>query len=617
MAASAQPTFSAAPSAITVSSLTPNVPTGRKVGTSVTWTATASGGSALEYQFSVSMSSHPSVVLRDFEPSNSFTWTPLAEGAYRVTVVVQDASAPGTTGTLSKPYSITTRIVASQAVVTPTSNPLVFLYSVPPCPTGQTVSATFGVGQTLLQPTTTPSVNCNNTNSANWYLAGMQASTTYGVQFKVSGSAASPVKTFNTGAIPSSIILPTFSTPIPPSPQTSLQNGTVVYAAAGYPPGGLQALATNLNGKIVWYYDPARYSNIGQTGYVVRPLGGQGTVLVVLSESAGQNQPIREIDLAGNTIRETTTGRINEQLKQRGNPDQIDGLHHEITRLPNGHTFVLGYVEHLCPNPPGATYTCPAAQGGTTSNPVDILGDMLIDLDQNLQVVWTWTNFDHLDINRAAILGETCVNNQPGCPGSGLKLATIANDWTHTNAITYSPTDHNLLVSIRHQDWIIKVDYQDGSGTGNIKWHLGNGGDFTLTDATGTGGSFPYQSHEHGIEVSGGGTKIMTFDNGNTRCNGAPQPCDSRGQQYTINESSMTAILSTNIDMGDFSFALGWAQTLRNGDFSFTSGAQSQNPMTGFGQNEEFAPSTGTETYAIQKSNFMYRAYRMQSLYAY
>src|SRR5581483_11307609 len=101
----------------------------------------------------------------------------------------------------------------------------------------------------------------------------------------------------------------------------------------------------------------------------------QGTVLVVLAEQAGQNQPVREIDLAGNTLRETTTGRINEQLAGLGNPDRIDALHHEATRLPNGHTLLFGYVERLCPNPAGAPYTCPAAQGGTASNPVDILGD--------------------------------------------------------------------------------------------------------------------------------------------------------------------------------------------------------------------------------------------------
>ena len=37
-------------------------------------------------------------------------------------------------------------------------------------------------------------------------------------------------------------------------------------------------------------------------------------------------------------------------------------------------------------------------------------------------------------------------------------------DWTHTNAILYSKDDGNLLVSMRHQSWVVKVDYNNGAG---------------------------------------------------------------------------------------------------------------------------------------------------------
>jgi hypothetical protein len=614
----AQPLAAASPSAIVISSISPDHASGQHVGTTITWTATATGGSALEYQFAVTQTGRPSLVVRDFEPTSSFTWTPIVEASYTVTVTVHDASAPSVdVSKTSSSYSITTRLTGQTAVVTPTKNALVFLYSAPPCAAGQTINASFGRGSRLTGATTTSNLTCDGVSSMNWYLGGMLPSTQYGVRYTVSGGTPSAITNFTTGVIPSSIVQPMLTVPVPATSSASVKNPMVVFAAAGYPTNGLQMLATNLNGKIMWYYDPANAASVGSGGYVSRPIAGQGTMLIVLNEGAGPNQPIREIDLAGNTLLETTTGRINEELGLRGNPDRIDAVHHEITRLPTGHTIVLGYVERLCPNPPGSPYTCPAAQGGTTAKPVDILGDMLIDLDQNFQVAWTWTNFDHLDINRAAILGETCADLQPGCPGTGLKLASIANDWTHTNATTYSPTDHNLLVSMRHQDWIIKVDYNDGTGTGNVLWHLGNQGDFTLFDATGTGGTFPWQSHQHGIEVSAGGIKILTFDNGNTRCSTAPPPCDSRGQQYTINESARTAVLSTNVDMGNYSQALGWGQTLRNGDFAWTSGAQGgPNPQSGFGQEEEFTP-TGTQVYVIQKNNFTYRTYRMQSLYSY
>ena len=57
-------------------------------------------------------------------------------------------------------------------------------------------------------------------------------------------------------------------------------------------------------------------------------------------------------------------------------------------------------------------------------------------------------------------------------------------DWTHTNAVVYSPDDGNILVSIRQQNWVVKVDYEDGKGSGAILWHMGEGGDFALKGGT-------------------------------------------------------------------------------------------------------------------------------------
>ena len=89
----------------------------------------------------------------------------------------------------------------------------------------------------------------------------------------------------------------------------------------------------------------------------------------------------------------------------------------------------------------------------------NVVADVVIDLDTNRQPVWVWNEFDHLDVNRHPM----------GFP-----------DLTHSNAVIYSPTDHNIIVSMRHQNWVVKVDYNDGAGTGNILWHLGEGGDFAL-----------------------------------------------------------------------------------------------------------------------------------------
>ncbi len=64
------------------------------------------------------------------------------------------------------------------------------------------------------------------------------------------------------------------------------------------------------------------------------------------------------------------------------------------------------------------------------------------------------------------------------------RLAPRANDWMHTNSVAYSPADGNVLLSVRNQDWILKIDYRDGTGTGAIVWRLGKEGDFSLAGTT-------------------------------------------------------------------------------------------------------------------------------------
>ncbi len=187
---------------------------------------------------------------------------------------------------------------------------------------------------------------------------------------------------------------------------------------------------------------------------------------------AGNTNPyqqlLREIDLDGNTVLETNVNRINEQLLALGRR-KINAFHHEARRLANGYIAVLGSDEMLVTN----------AQGGTVQNPVDVLGAQVIVLDQNLQLKWAWDAFDFLDIQRTAPLDEVCSAGHTGCPV--FFLATSANDWLHANSIQQSP-DGNIIVSLRHQDWVIKINYANGTGDGHVMWRMGYQGDFTLTN---------------------------------------------------------------------------------------------------------------------------------------
>src|SRR5262245_33484559 len=62
------------------------------VGERVTWTATAADcGAAPVYQFSAATHGGAFHVVRDFSPSNTFTWTPMLEGSYDIQVSVKDS----------------------------------------------------------------------------------------------------------------------------------------------------------------------------------------------------------------------------------------------------------------------------------------------------------------------------------------------------------------------------------------------------------------------------------------------------------------------------------------------------------------------------------------------
>ena len=153
-----------------------------------------------------------------------------------------------------------------------------------------------------------------------------------------------------------------------------------------------------------------------------------------------------EIDLAGDTLRETNINAINAELAAMGQPPIVD-FNHDAELLPNGDMAVL------------ATTSKTINVNGT---PTMYNGEMVLVLDQNLQVSWAWDPFNWLYTSRLPTVGEG------------------PSDWLHANSIAWSPEDGDLMVSLRAQDWVIKIDYANGTGDGHIVWTLGQGGNFTL-----------------------------------------------------------------------------------------------------------------------------------------
>jgi arylsulfate sulfotransferase len=556
--------------------LFPSVPSSQPVGTNVVWTATQNSGWL--YQFSVADSTGVFSVNQDFSTSNTYGWAPLSEGSYIIQVVAQPP-APASAIRLYRAFAVTP-IATSASAISPTQNPLVALYSAPPCPLGSSMYVQFGVSTA---PTSywsqTDSRPCLQGKSMNFYIAGMLPSVTYSMRhFVVTNSqpdGGSSLLPFTTGALNHAV--PVFTVVSPPTIKSSLSQQVLLNSMLDLRfPSSNVPVATDVFGRVIWYYGGNKSPYM--FAYYTHAVAGGNLMMLY---SIGRQYYVGEIDLAGNSLKLTNMDRINAQLTLRGEENVI-ALHHDALRTPAGQTLVFGMLEHTNVNPP-------------------LLGDLIIGLDQNYQVIWTWNSFKHLPL-RLPVLHETCaVSYGPACPAS----TPTAIDLLHSNCLSYT-SDHNLLHSMRHQDWVEKINFQDGAGNGTVVWKLGKGGDFAVNSTDPS----PWFSHQHDPEWVGTNT-ISLYDNGNTRCNGATQPCNSRGQIWQINEQTKVATLSVNLDLGVYSDRQGSATILKNGNFQFVSGYVEPNPTSRI---EEYLPD-GTPNLVITSNQTVYRTPRMTSLY--
>ena len=420
----------------------------------------------------------------------------------------------------------------------------------------------------------TPFKDCQEGVTNNFYIAGLLPQTDYQVEHVIATGfhlKRSPAITVRTDGGPQNATRQTVIQP---------HSGSAIEDILLQTPITSNAVATDLAGNVLWYYP-------GNLSYITRPEAG-GYFFGIVQNPTGDSsrQLLRAFDLAGITVLETNAARVSEQLVAMGKRP-IGAFHHEARALPGGKILVLASVEQMMTGVQGP-------------DPVDVLGDMIIVLDSNLQVLWAWDTFDHLDVSRRAVLREVCPG---GCPP--LYLAASANDWVHGNSVQLTP-DGNLLYSARHQDWIIKIDYQNGAGTGDILWRLGKDGDFKIVSSE----LLPWFSHQHDPQFLTDNTTLMLYDNGNTRWVD-DATAHSRGQVLQVDEQNRTVKLLLNADMGVYSFALGAAQKLSNGNYHFESGWFPDSTSMAV----ELDP-LGQTVFAMRAAAAEYRSFRMRSLYS-
>jgi arylsulfate sulfotransferase len=594
------------------------------IGQTITVSASASdpsnSGATFTYQFNVQPPGRSNFwLIRDYSPTNSFPFvTTGSEGVYVIQVIALESNGSTTSGTTPLTF---TPVATTVPVVSATAHPLVAMYSLPPCPVGSLARVHFRLAGTIFW-NYTPYQNCTGNTSLNFLIGGMRASSTYTLQHDlVNGptDTLGPLMSFTTQAIPQSALnaIPSYSITVPATgPNATAYPVLLTTPTSLVSNTPLTPFAIDTQGKVIWYL-PDFTSLLQVGGYMTHPVPG-GTFLLIASDlGRGDKQLLRAYDVAGNLLRETDATAIANELAAMGK-DRITSISHEIFRFPNGDTGFIGTVEKML----ASAYD---SNTNTVHSNVDVLGDMAVVLDSNFHVKWSWDEFNYAaDFSTkkpdgsalpayTGMLNEICTAGA-GCPtllntnpSNGQKY-TVANDWTHSNSLAPTP-DGNLIISLRHQDMVIKINYSNGGGDGRILWRLGPEGDFTSSVPAGQTAFQFFNTHQHDAEYESNGL-LSLFDNGNTRV--SVYGGDSRGMAWGIDEAAMTATPVVNVDLGAYSLATGSAQRLANNNYHFYLGfinaTNSQSVET---------TTTGTDEFKLSQPNTVgYRSFRMNTLYS-
>lgn len=448
----------------------------------------------------------------------------------------------------------TSSYIPFEGTVSPTANPLVAQYTVRHYQPGFTAWVEFGPDTSYGRQTSvvSDSVSGSGGTVVTVLVAGMRAEMTYHMRAHVDSPNESWVdqdQTFTTGPLPVAQASASSSPPIPrisvtlPTPGLTPAPGVELLSLTS----AVQAVAVDLQGNVIWYC-PGNAEPV--------KLLPNGHFIIV------RGTDLQEVDLACNVVRDVSYTQVNESLQSNGFGFTIppslgvpggNPFHHDVLVLPNGHWIGLCEIEK--------DFSDLSGHPGTTH----VVGDALVDIDPNGNVVWAWSSFDHLDVER-----------HPYFP---------LPDWTHSNALVYT-ADGNLLVSMRNQSWIIKIDYGNGTGTGNVLWKLGYnevGEDFTLLGSD-SSQWFYGQHYPSIISVKGSVTTMGVYDDGNSRigadgvaCGPPPAPaCYSRAAIFQIDENTRLATVAWQYLPGFFSFWGGSIDVLSNyGHVEFDSSAPS------------------------------------------
>ena len=228
------------------------------------------------------------------------------------------------------------------------------LYSVPPS-SAETVFVQFAVAGDNPAWRNTDARAVVPGKSTNFFVAGMLPNTTYQMRHVFSDGTGSAPVLFTTGSMPATLTIPAFTVRQPPGPGSDLDQDMVFHQLLRTPPNSPAPRGDRPGGAGDVVLRPPAVGLYPHQGGPESVPGG-----TVLLNGVDQYTPVptapnvlREIDLAGNPVRETNLAAVNAQLAALGH-EPVHAFHHDVQRLPDGTTVVLA----LSPSAP-STSTAP------------------------------------------------------------------------------------------------------------------------------------------------------------------------------------------------------------------------------------------------------------------
>lgn len=318
-------------------------------------------------------------------------------------------------------------------------------------------------------------------------------------------------------------------------------------------------------GKTRWFlaYPDAEALDALPAGIKLLP---DGNMLHVLGDR------MQVIDELGTVLSEVNVSQLGVPL-----------FHHDVIPLPNGNFLAL------------------SIEARDIYYPADdethyVVGDFLVEFNTQGVITWSWSALDHLDPQR-----KRADFDNTYYPLFSPTTGAQAKDWSHGNGMIYVAEDDSLIFSMRHQDWVIKIDHK----TGDIVWKLGDEGDFTLNGDR-------WFFHQHSPELQPDGSLVL-YDNGVGDPYRDSSLWNSRPMRFQLDTQTMEATIAWVDDHESYvSMIAGDIDRLSNGNFLILDSTVTESvtmPFPSHSRIREVNPSTGEWVWVLEgaQGDFSYR----------